>query len=282
MNISFEFFPPKTDAGLDKLIQTAETLSHYSPSYFSVTYGAGGSAQTETLNTVNRLRLETSRHIVPHISCVGSTKQSISTLLSTYQKMNIKKLVVLRGDFPENTITQPRDFSFACDLINFIRLETGNFFDIEVAVYPECHPQSTDLHHDLQYFKQKVDAGATGAITQYFYDANAYYWLLENCAREHIDIPITPGIMPISDIQQLTRFSKLCGAELPRWMQKQFVRFEKDDAALQAFGAEVVATLCQRLIAMGAPGLHFYTLNKAAASEAVLKKLAIVSHTVTS
>ncbi|OGT26170.1 MAG: methylenetetrahydrofolate reductase [NAD(P)H] [Gammaproteobacteria bacterium RIFCSPLOWO2_02_FULL_42_14] len=277
MQLSFEFFPPKTDTGLENLIHVADTLSSFQPEYFSVTYGAGGSAQTQTMNTVNQLRLQTSQKIVPHISCVGATKNSISALLNDYQKMQIKKLVVLRGDATE--IHTVNEFPYATDLIYFIRETTGAYFNIDVAVYPECHPQSSNLNNDLLYFKKKVEAGANGAITQYFYDANAYDYLLENCARLQINIPIVPGIMPITNVAQLQRFSALCGAELPKWLRNQLDSFGSDETAITQFGVDLIAKLCEQLKRLGAPGLHFYTLNKAQACIKILEhQLLLHSH----
>src|SRR3989338_8068246 len=249
MQLSFEFFPPKTDTGLENLIHVADTLSSFQPEYFSVTYGAGGSAQTQTMNTVNQLRLQTSQKIVPHISCVGATKNSISALLNDYQKMQIKKLVVLRGDATE--IHTVNEFPYATDLIYFIRETTGAYFNIDVAVYPECHPQSSNLNN----------------------------YLLENCARLQINIPIVPGIMPITNVAQLQRFSALCGAELPKWLRNQLDSFGSDETAITQFGVDLIAKLCEQLKRLGAPGLHFYTLNKAQACIKILEhQLLLHSH----
>lgn len=261
MDVSFEFFPPKTAKGMQNLLQAAQQLSCYQPDYFSVTYGAGGSTQVRTMEAVVNLRAE--QHCVaPHISCLGATKHEISTLLKQYQELGIKHLVCLRGDMASGAAVMGGDFRYAVDLVHFIREITGAFFDIKVAVYPESHPQASCMHSDLQYFKEKVAAGANSAITQYFFDANAYYQLLEDCARLNINVPIIPGVMPIYNYPQLQRFSDMCGAEIPRWIRKHLESFGDDIQSAKAFSLEVVMRLCEQLVAYGAPGLHFYTLNK--------------------
>lgn len=275
MDISFEFFPPKTNEGVTKLLSTSKELSKFTPSYYSVTYGAGGSTKERTPLTVETIMSETNTNVVPHISCVGSTKATINALLNRYRKIGINKIIALRGDLPSGDVSMSGDFRHAVELVSFIRKHSGDYFDIEVAVYPECHPQSSDAEIDMHYFSQKVEAGANGAITQYFYNANAYYWLIENCRRRNITIPITPGIMPIVNFKQLSRFSEVCGAEIPRWMRKQLMSYADDSQSIQQFGIEVVTQLCSQLIAMGAPGLHFYTLNKSDIVTKILTNLKI-------
>lgn len=273
MDISFEFFPPKTDDGLSKLVETSKVLHQFAPAYFSVTYGAGGSTRERTVLTVETLQSNIKQTIVPHLSCVGATKEVIAALLERYQARGIKKIIALRGDLPSGDASMSGDFRYASELVSFIRKQTGDYFNIEVAVYPECHPQSDDAEMDLRYFKQKINAGANGAITQYFYNANAYYWLLENCKRQNITVPITPGIMPIMNFKQLCRFSDNCGAEIPRWMKKQMMSYADDRESIQQFGIEIVTRMCEELISLGAPGLHFYTLNKHDLVTQILKNL---------
>lgn len=272
MDISFEFFPPKTDAGLNKLIDTANRLNTVDPSYFSVTYGAGGSTQESTMATVSRLQ-QAGFSVTPHITCIGTTKATIAELLTQYQQLGITQLVCLRGDLPFGKKTALGDFSYAAELVRFIRETTGSQFHIEVAVYPEAHPESSTMQQDLTHFKAKVDAGADGAISQYFFDANAYYQLREDCSKLNITIPITPGIIPITNSTQLIRFSDRCGADIPRWIKKRLESFGDDSASLKAFGLDVISRLCQQLINYGAPGLHFYTINQAQASIHILQQL---------
>ncbi|MDP1574233.1 MAG: methylenetetrahydrofolate reductase [NAD(P)H] [Coxiellaceae bacterium] len=279
MDVSFEFFPPKTDEGLQKLVAISKQLSAYSPSYFSVTYGAGGSTQRKTIDTVAQLRQMTSHAIAPHISCVGATKVAISALLDEYRDLGVRKIVVLRGDLPSGEMDFAGTLRYANQLVSFIREYSDDFFHIEVAGYPECHPQSKNFEKDFFYFKQKVDSGANGVITQYFYDVNAYYWLLEACHRHNIRVPITPGIMPITNIEQLIRFSHQCGAQIPRWLIKRCDSYGDDIESIKQFGMEVVTRLCEQLIAIGVPGLHFYTLNKVEASMHILDSLKIARKT---
>lgn len=271
-NISFEFYPPQTDDGLKKLCETTRQLDYFSPKFFSVTFGAGGSTQERTMNTVTQL-LKENDNVAPHLSCVGMTKEKIMALLETYQKNNIKRLVALRGDFPSGIGSYAGEFCYAEELVSFIRDKTGDHFHIEVAAYPECHPESTHLKSELTYFKKKVDAGANSAITQYFYNADAYYHFLNECKKMSIDIPIVPGIMPITNYVQLARFSKTCGAEIPRWLQKSLERFGDDVESIRAIGLEFMTSFCEKLLSYGAPGLHFYTLNHASATQAILSVL---------
>ncbi len=271
-NISFEFYPPQAEEGLTKLCDTAKQLQSFSPEFFSVTFGAGGSTQERTINTVNQL-LKEGYEVAPHLSCVGMTKAKIMLLLEDYQKKNIKHLVALRGDFPSGIGSHAGEFCYAEELVSFIRDKTGDHFHVEVAAYPECHPESIHLKSELDYFKKKVDAGANGAITQYFYNADAYYHFLNECEKLNISLPIIPGIMPITNYVQLSRFSKMCGAEIPRWLQKSLERFADDVESIRAIGLEFMTSFCEKLLSYGAPGLHFYTLNQASATQAILLAL---------
>lgn len=259
---SVELFPPKTAEGMDKLKLEIARLNALIPAYFSVTYGAGGSTREGTLETVSWLRglmIETA----PHLACIGSTRQQVHELLSHYRTQNIRRLVALRGDMPSGMgAGNQGDFRYANELVTFVRTEFGDAFQIEVAAYPEYHPQSGNPARDLDNFKRKVDAGADGAITQYFYNADAYFAFVESCRKAGIEIPIIPGIMPITNYTQLARFSDTCGAEIPRWIRRRLEGYGDDGESLRAFGHDVVLTLCRHLIAGGAPGLHFYTMNQ--------------------
>jgi len=259
---SCEFFPPRTEAGMEKLLQTQALLTEtIHPEYFSVTFGAGGSTRDSTLETVRKLK-SAGGEVTPHISCIGSTRQQLSALLTDYHALGITRLVTLRGDIPKGK-KMTGDFCHASELVQFIRQHTGDDFILEVAAYPEYHPESTSPQTDFDYFKRKVDAGANGAITQYFYNIDAYLNFMEKCQQANITIPVTPGIMPITGFENLTRFSDLCGAEIPRWIRKQLEAYADDPQSLRAFGVEVVSHLCRNLLEQGAPGLHFYTLNQA-------------------
>ncbi len=272
-SVSIEFFPPKTADGLQKLVAVADELKAVNPDYISVTFGAGGSTQDNTKKTVMAVCEHTGLDVAPHISCVGTDKTQISQLLDIYKCQGIKRLVVLRGDLPSGYGSGGGDFNYAADLVRFIREHSGDHFHICVAVYPECHPLSGCMQTDLKYFKQKVDAGANEAITQYFYSADAYERLLNETEKFGIDIPITPGIMPITNHMQLARFSERCGAEIPRWITKRLIGFGDDLASIRAFGLDVVSQLCEQLVKLGAKDLHFYTLNKAAPSLAIIDRL---------
>jgi methylenetetrahydrofolate reductase (NADH) len=258
---SFELFPPKTDAGMEKLQIAAHKMNEVGPLYFSVTYGAGGSTRDRTLETVDWLRRE-GIETAPHLSCIGLHKEEILELLQHYQNQGIKRLVALRGDMPSG-MGDTGDFPYANELVEFIRAETGDHFHLEVAAYPEFHPQAPDAKTDLENFKRKVEAGANSAITQYFYSADAYFNFIDSCEGMGLDIPIVPGIMPINNYQQLARFSDACGAEIPRWLRKRLEGYGDDIESIRAFGLEVVTDMCQRLLDQGAPGLHFYTMNQA-------------------
>ncbi|MBK1640942.1 methylenetetrahydrofolate reductase [NAD(P)H] [Chromatium okenii] len=261
---SVELFPPKTAEGMAKLKLEIAQLNALNPAYFSVTYGAGGSTRDGTLDTVAWLR-ELHIDTAPHLACIGSTREQMRELLHHYQQQGIRRVVALRGDMPSGMGAGERGaFHYANELVEFIRAEFGTAFHIEVAAYPECHPQAGNPSRDLENFKRKVDAGADGAITQYFYNADAYFAFIADCHKNAIQIPIVPGIMPITNYTQLARFSDGCGAEIPRWMRRRLEGFGDDVASIRAFGHEVVLNLCRQLIAGGAPGLHFYTMNQAA------------------
>lgn len=280
MNISFEFYPPKTNEGMLSLIDNAAQLMNYNPQYCSVTFGAGGSVQDNTAITINKLQQSFAVNLVPHLSCINSTKERIDNLLSNYLQRGINELVVLRGDLPENC-NDKRTFRFAADLIQYIRQSTGNNFTIHAAIYPETHPETNDPIKDLSYFKQKVIAGANHAITQYCYNIEAFETMLEDCAKLGINIPITAGIMPITNYNQLARFSAMCGAEIPRWLQLRLERYANDSASLQALGSEIVVKLCEKLLKLDFHGLHFYSLNKAPATLAIIEGLGIQQTTNT-
>ena len=269
--ISFEFFPPQTPEGVAKLTAVRKQLSAIKPEFFSVTFGAGGSTQDRTMETIKLIHAE-GHSAAPHLSCVGSTRDNIRALLLAYKEMGIKRIVALRGDLPSG-MHSIGEFQYANELVSFIRAQTGEHFHIEVAAYPEFHPQARTAHDDLLNFKRKVSAGADSAITQYFYNADAYFRFVEDSRKLGITAPIVPGIMPIMKFSQLARFSDMCGAEIPRWMRKTLEGYGDDTESVQAFGLDVVTQLCEKLIAGGAPGLHFYTLNQAGASLEIVKRL---------
>lgn len=273
-SISFEFFPTKTEVGAEKLRHTAKQLKDTcDPTFFSCTYGAGGSTRDRTLDTVLQVHQVTQTPTAPHLSCVGDSKEAIKTLLEHYQQQGIHRIVALRGDLPSGMGMAAGELRYAADLVNFIREQTGDHFHIEVAAYPEVHPQATSLETDIQHFVNKVKAGANSAITQYFFNADSYFYFVERVQKIGGDIPIIPGIMPITNYSKLARFSDACGAELPRWIRKQLEAYGDDIDSIQAFGKEVITKLCQELLAGGAPGLHFYTLNQAEPSLSIWKNL---------
>ena len=261
-HFSCEFFPPKTEAGAANLVTVQAQLARINPDFFSVTFGAGGSTRDKTMEAVVAIQ-RSGRQAAPHLSCVASTKGSIRKVLRSYQEQGIAKIVALRGDMPSGVLSAG-EFRYANELVEFIRAETGDHFEIHVAAYPEVHPQARNGQNDLINFKRKVDAGANTAITQYFYTAEAYFSFVDDCEKQGIDLPIIPGIMPINNYTQLSRFSEMCGAEIPRWLRKRLETFGDDRASIQALGIEVVSELCQRLVDHGAPGLHFYTMNQSA------------------
>jgi methylenetetrahydrofolate reductase (NADPH) len=272
-HISFEFFPPQTPEGMEKLVATRKQLAAVNPEYFSVTFGAGGSTQERTLETVRQIKAE-GFQVAPHLSCVGSTRDNIRSLLQTYQQMGVNRIVALRGDMPSG-MASIGEFQYANELVSFIRAQTGEHFHIEVAAYPEFHPQARSARDDLVNFKRKVAAGANSAITQYFYNADSYFYFVDECRKLGVTVPIVPGIMPIMKYSQLARFSDMCGAEIPRWMRKTLEGYGDDNESVQAFGLDVVASLCEKLLAGGAPGLHFYTLNQSGPSLELWKRLGL-------
>jgi len=271
-SISFEFFPPKTDEQRDQLDQAAVLLKAHAPEYVSVTFGAGGSTLSYTGETVHHLHTKHGLSVAPHLSCVGGTRAELAALLDDYRAAGYRRIVALRGDLPSG-MASPGDFRYASELVRFIREHSGDHFHIEVAAYPETHPQADDALADLRHFKAKVDAGANGAITQYFFNADAYFRFVDDVRRLGVNVPIVPGIMPIANFSQLKRFSDMCGAEIPRWIAKRMQAHGDDAASVRELGADVVAQLCRRLLDGGAPGLHFYTLNRARATRAILDRL---------
>ncbi len=270
-NFSIEFFPPKTAEGAEKLRVTRQKLAELHPKYFSVTFGAGGSTQAGTLQTVLEIRQE-GHEAAPHLSCIGGDRESIRAILKQFQDNGIRRLVALRGDLPSG-YGGAGEFRYANELVEFIRQETGDWFHIEVAAYPEMHPQARSPQDDLQNFARKVQAGANAAITQYFYNADAYFQFVDNARKLGVDVPVVAGIMPITNYTQLMRFSDMCGAEIPRWVRLKLASFGDDSASIKAFGLDVVTALCERLLAGGAPGLHFYSMNQAVATTAIWQRL---------
>ena len=269
--ISFEFFPPRTDEGVKKLKDTVTNLNVFNPEFYSVTFGAGGSTREKTLETVMQIKAMNA-NAVPHISCISSSKDEVHDLIMNYQAKNINHLVALRGDNPSGVVGDG-DFNHANELVEFIRQETGNFFKIEVAAYPEFHPESLSAEQDLDNFKKKIDAGADGAITQFFFNVDAYFKFMEECEKRKITIPITPGIMPIYNIKQLSRFASNCGAEIPRWLRLKLEGFNDDLDSLRDYGVEVISELCETLIQYEVPSIHFYTLNKSKTVSRIIKNL---------
>jgi methylenetetrahydrofolate reductase (NADPH) len=271
---SFEFFPPKTDKGAENLRAVRTQLAELKPRFFSVTYGAGGSTQANTLNTVLEIQRDSGIEAAPHLSCVGSSAEHIREILDTYRNNGIKHIVALRGDLPSGS----RDlgqFRYANELVEFIRKETGDHFDIEVAAYPEMHPQAPNLRVDIDNFVRKVNAGANSAITQYFFNADAYWHFVDECVKKGVEIPIVPGIMPITNYTQLARFSDMCGAEIPRWLRKQLETYADDVESIAKFGEEFISLLCENLLETGAPGLHFYTMNRVEPTMSIWKNIGL-------
>ena len=266
---SFEFFPPKSPEGEDKLLAVRSRLAAVKPAFFSVTFGAGGSTKQGTWKTVMAIHAE-GLPVAPHISCIGTTRASVRELLQGYRQAGIRRLVALRGDLPSGAAGGAGDFSYASELVEFIRAETGDWFHIEVAAYPEYHPQSRTPADDLGNFVRKVRAGASSAITQYFYNTDAYFRFIDEAAKLGCTIPVVPGIMPITNYTQLARFSDACGAEIPRWVRRRLESYGDDRDSIRAFGLDVVTDLCDRLLNADAPGLHYYTMNPADATLADL------------
>ncbi len=266
-HISFEFFPTKTIEGAEKLRTTCALLSKYKPEFFSVTFGAGGATQDGTLSTVLEI-MATGEQAAPHLSCIGSSKSTLLSLLQQYQQHGINRIVALRGDLPSGML-ETGSLRYASELVEFIRQETGDHFLIEVAAYPETHPQAKSPAADIDAFVHKVNCGANSAITQYFYNADAFLYFRDQ-VQNRISIPLVPGIMPMTNFSQLARFSDACGAEIPRWIRNRLQHFDQDKESIRAFGLEVVSKLCMKLIQEGAPGLHFYTMNNAQPTIAIL------------
>lgn len=274
IDISFEFFPPKTPQGQEKLRVVRDELAAMNPAFFSVTYGAGGSTQERTITTVQEMR-EAGINTAPHLSCVGSSTESLRELLHFYIEKGIDRIVALRGDLPSG-MGSPGELRYANELVEFIRKETGDHFHLEVAAYPETHPQAASFEADLLNFKKKVDAGANSAITQYFFNPDSYFYYVERCQKLGIEIPVIPGIMPITNYSNLARFSDACGAEIPRWVRKQLEAYGDDSASIRQFGEEVITRLCEQLIAGGAPSLHFYTMNQTEPNRTICRNLGLV------
>ncbi|WP_298186472.1 methylenetetrahydrofolate reductase [NAD(P)H] [uncultured Pseudomonas sp.] len=270
---SFEFFPTKTEAGHEKLMNVARQLATYNPDFFSCTYGAGGSTRDRTLNTVLQLDGEIKVPTAPHLSCVGDSKAELRDLLGLYKNAGIKRIVALRGDLPSGMGMSSGELRYACDLVEFIREETGDHFHIEVAAYPEMHPQARNFEDDIANFVRKAKAGADSAITQYFFNADSYFYFVERVQKLGVDIPVVPGIMPITNYSKLARFSDACGAEIPRWVRKQLEAYGDDTGSIQAYGEQVISEMCERLLQGGAPGLHFYSMNQAEPSLAIWNNL---------
>lgn len=270
-NFSMEFFPPKTPEGMGKLRAARAKLAELHPKYFSVTFGAGGSTQKGTLETIQEIHGE-GHEAAPHLSCMGTSRETLREILAQYKSHGIKRIVALRGDMPSG-FGFSGEFRYASELVEFIRAETGDWFHVEVAAYPEMHPQARSPQDDLQNFARKMKAGADSAITQYFYNADAYFSFVDEAKKLGVEAPIVAGIMPITNYSQLTRFSDMCGTEIPRWVRIKLASYGDDSASIRAFGLDVVTALCERLLAQGVPGLHFYTLNQAAATTEICKRL---------
>lgn len=268
---SIEFFPPKTPEGVEKLRETRRQLAALGPRFFSVTYGAGGSTQANTLETVVEIQSE-GYEAAPHLSCVGSTKEGIREIIKLFKSKGIRHMVALRGDLPSG-MADPGELRYANELVEFVRAETGDWFHIEVAAYPEVHPQAKSADDDLKNFVRKVNAGADSAITQYFFNADAYFAFVEAAQKQGVTIPIVPGIMPIGNFSQLARFSDACGAEIPRWLRLKLQGYGDEVESIRALGLDVITQMCERLLAGGAPGLHFYSLNQAALTMEIWQRL---------
>lgn len=269
--LSIEFFPPQTAEGAEKLRGVRAQLAELKPSFFSVTYGAGGSTRERTFATVKEIAAS-GWEAAPHLSCIGSTRDGIREILNEYAEAGIRRIVALRGDLPSG-VGDPGEFRYANELVAFIRSETGSRFRIEVAAYPEWHPQARSPRDDLLAFKRKADAGADSAITQYFYNLDAYLHFVDEVRAMGVDIPIVPGIMPIASFSKLARFSDACGAEIPRWMRKKFEAYGDDADSIRAFGLDTVTEMCEKLLAAGVPGLHFYSMNQAGLTTEICKRL---------
>lgn len=277
LSFSFELFPPRTPEGVAKLPQIVGKLAAVKPNYFSVTYGAGGSTQDGTYDTVVSVIEHTGVEAAPHLTCVGSTRANIAALLKRYRECGVKRIVALRGDLPATAMSPsaPGEFHYASELVGFIRETHGDAFHIEVAAYPEMHPQATDPVQDFEHFRRKAEAGADAAITQLFYNADAYFDFVDRCAKAGLGLPVIPGIMPITGFANIVRFCGSCGADLPRWVRLRLEALQDDKQSLLDFGLDVVTRLCETLLKNGAPGLHFYTINQAEPTLRLWKNLAL-------
>ena len=271
-NLSFEFFPPRTDAGKEKLGNTWQVLSATRPEFFSVTFGAGGSTRDNTLETVIDIQRHAGVDACPHLTCVGATNHEIIELLEQYQQHDIHRLVVLRGDPPSGMVAMG-ECKYAIDLVELVRKRFGDYFSIAVAAYPEVHPDSKNLAREIDFFAAKMKAGADLAITQYFYNTDGYFHFMEECAKKQVEPPVIPGIMPIGNFNSLKKFSRQCGAEIPRWIKKSMANYEDDIESQQQYGVEIVTRMCEKLIENGVPGLHFYTMNQSRLSLQILQNL---------
>lgn len=269
---SLEFFPPRTDKGMEKLKTVIQELGTLNPEYMSVTYGAGGTTQEKTLETVRYIQEKTQFSAAPHMTCIGATEESVTELLNTYEALGVNRIVALRGDLPSGMM-DPGEFKYASDMVKFIKDQRGNQFKLEVAAYPETHPQARNCAIGMKWFKHKVDQGADSAITQYFFNFDSYRYFIDNCERNGIDIPIIPGIMPITNYENMIRFSEGCGAEVPRWLKCRLESYENDTESLLAFGQDFVLELSQKLLDAGAPGIHFYSMNSIEPTLAITKAL---------
>jgi methylenetetrahydrofolate reductase (NADPH) len=271
---SFEFFPPRTDKGIENLKHTRATLATLNPAFFSVTYGAGGTTQDSTLETVINIQKESGINAAPHLSCIGSSKAQMRDILTTYKDNNITRIVALRGDIPSG-MRDIGEFHYANELVSFIREETGDHFHLEVAAYPEKHPQAKSYRHDFENFIRKIKAGSNSAITQYFYNIDAYQYFIDDCEKAGIDAPIVPGIMPISNFTNLARFSNACGADIPRWLRTRLEGYGDDLDSIQKLGTEFVTEMCAKLLAQNVPGLHFYSMNRVEPSMSIWNNLGL-------
>lgn len=271
---SFEFFPPKTEAGIEKLSRVSAELAELKPAFYSVTYGAGGTTQDATFETVINTQKQTGIATAPHLSCIGSKRDQIREMLNSYIANGVNRIVALRGDLPSG-MREIGDFEYANELVEFIRQETGDHFQIEVAAYPEKHPQSKNFQKDIENFGRKVAAGADRAITQYFFNADAYFYFRDSLEKAQIDIPVMPGIMPITNFTQLARFSDAIGAEIPRWLRKSFEAYGDDVESIQKLGNEFITRMCEQLLQQDAPGLHFYSMNKVEPSKTIWNNLGL-------
>lgn len=273
LRISFEFFPPKTEQGREKLATVQRELAQFQPEFFSVTYGAGGSTRANTKNIVKTIK-QNGASVAPHLSFGGDDEESILALIEEYKAMGIDRIVALRGDMPSG-MGGAYQMVYANELVAFIREHFGDTFHLEVAAYPEVHPESTSYDSDVRYLKAKFDAGANSGITQYFYNPDAYFYFIDQCQKAGIEKPIYPGIMPITNFKNLSRFSDSCGAEIPRWLRKRLASYGDDQASVKAFGLDLVSELCETLLDNGAPGLHFYTMNLTEPCATIVKNLGL-------